>query len=238
MSRQYSNNYHLSSDNSYRPSSSNNYRPSSNNNYHPSSNNRTPYNNDYTPKYNNRDNRSSHHNTYNSRPNNNNNNFNSRPWKDSRGEQTDDCIAPKHTSQTTDCLQRWALATANFVQQGHHYKDIPIITRIQRRYASAETNPNAPFPRYSNMANDDDDEEKARDAKRRHSISPPPPGRSRSAVSVLRDSKRRKMGAAEGVVDLTGVDDEMVDTDHDYAESSEWSFPDSDTEITDIREMD
>lgn len=229
MSRRYSSNHHPLSDNSYRPARDNNYRPSSNNSYRPSGNNRNSHTNSYTPiNSNDRDNRNSHQNNYNSRSHNTH-------WKDAKDEKLDDLIAPKHTSQSIASLQRWAFATANFIQQGHHHKDLPVITRIERRYGNAETNPNAPFPRYSNFA-DDDEVEVEVNAKRRYSISPVATGREMSAVSVLRDSKRRRLGGDGEVVDLTGGDgDEEMD---DYAESSEWSFPDSDMEITDVRGVD
>jgi len=207
-----------------------------------SGNNRPSYQNSYTPNYNAHNDRPAHQ-TNHSSNNYNKKNVNRRPWKDweTLNHIADDQIAPKDTSHTISSLQRWAFATANLPQHGPHFKETQIVERVERRYASDGVNRNAPFPRYTNT---DDDETYSRDSmhgKRRHSISPPSLGRRMSGD--VRNSKRRRTrspspvrqraGAGSGVIDLTGENEEDA---YDYAQSSEWSFPDSDMEITGARE--
>ncbi|KAF2833426.1 hypothetical protein CC86DRAFT_451130 [Ophiobolus disseminans] len=212
--------------------------------YRPSGNNRTLYQNSYTPNYNTQHSRPAYHNNYNSRPHNNNSSNNRRPWKDwdTINHTADDQIAPEHSSQSVTDLQRWARATAELPQQGYHFKETSIIERIERRYASEDVNPNAPFPRYSNGVDEAEREPLSGDgvqSKRRRSLSPNSLARAMSgdasAVSVMRDAKRRRTDLAEQVIDLTG---EMDEDEVDYAESSEWSFPDSEMEVTGVENGD
>jgi hypothetical protein len=135
-----------------------------------------------------------------------------RPWKDQDtfNNLADNQIAPKDISHSADGLQRWALATAELLQEGHHINETQSVERIERRYASDVVNRNAPFPRYTNDMQEHREQGESRSsdtsstdlkhntvAKRGRSISPPSLGRlpsqDLSAISYMRDAKRRAL---------------------------------------------
>jgi hypothetical protein len=208
MSRNYSDRNH-----------SDTYRPSgSSNRFHPYQSHNNNHNSSYRP---------SHHSKNNKYHSNNR-----RPHKDraTQDAKLDDQIAPKSSSLTTSTLQKWAQATASFKRYAPRTNETQIIERIEARYGSFEGHDGAPVPRYSNFSEEEEDEEEEVFSMMNHGgkrgIGAMEEGREGcSAVAYVRDVKRRRM--EEGVVvDLTGDDEEDVD----YAESSEWSWPDGDEE--------
>jgi hypothetical protein len=193
--------------------------------------------NRFHPYQSHNNNHNSHHNS-SYRPSNNNKNKyhsnNRRPHKDraTQDAKLDDQIAPKSSSLTTSTLQKWAQATASFKRYAPRANETQIVERIETRYGSFEGHDGAPVPRYSNFEDEEEEEEEVFSMMNhggKRGIGAMEEGREGySAVAYVRDVKRRRMegGVGDGVVDLTGDDDEDVD----YAKSSEWSWPGGDEE--------
>jgi hypothetical protein len=192
--------------------------------------------NRFHPYQSHNNNHNSHHNS-SYRPSNNNNknkyhSNNRRPHKDRATQDTklDDQIAPKSSSLTTSTLQKWAQATASFKRYAPRANETQIVERIETRYGSFEGHDGAPVPRYSNFEDEEEEEEEVFSMMNhggKRGIGAMEEGREGcSAVAYVRDVKRRRMegGVGDGVVDLTGDDEEDVD----YAKSSEWSWPGGD----------
>jgi hypothetical protein len=195
------------------------YRPSgSSNRFHPYQSHNNNHNSSYRP---------SHH-SKNSKYHSNNR----RPHKDraTQDAKLDDQIAPKSSSLTTSTLQKWAHATASFKRYAPRANETQIIERIEARYGDFD----GPVPRYNNFEDEDEEEEEEEvvfsmmnGGGGKRGIGEMEEGREGcSAVAYVRDVKRRRMegGVGDGVVDLTGDDEEDVD----YAKSSEWSWPGGD----------
>jgi hypothetical protein len=204
-----------------------------------------PYANNWRPPH---DGRPRYQNTWGANQNNR------RPQKDwtEINNQADDLIAPPHAAISIQSLERWALATSSFLQQGHGRNEAPVIDRIQRRYDSSNGGRDASMPRYSNPNALNSKDEGTSHAelthggavKRSHSPSPPLLGRMQHhqqprTLEYMQSTKRRRtrspsparssnrQGARAGqvTIDLTEDVDDDDDDDYDYAQSSEWSFP-------------
>lgn len=176
---------------------------------------------------------------YNWTPANHNDNLRSqKDWNDINN-RLDDQIAPKHISDTTEDLQRWVTATADFPQQGHRYNEGQIIHRIDHRYGSTKQNPNEPFPRYSHLSIENDRERISEQTlllftKRRRSISPPLAGRvpaGLSAVAHLRESKRQRLNTTSSPRSVPHEDlasrnsPKELEEGHDYEQSERVELP-------------
>ena len=201
-----------------------------------------PYANNWRPPH---DNRPRYQNSWGA------NQDNRRPQKDwtEINNQADDLIAPPHAAISIQSLERWALATSDFLQWGHGRNEATVIDRIQRRYDSSDGGHDASMPRYSNPNASKSGDESTSHAelmyggavKRRHSPSPPLLGRvhqhqQHHTLEYMQSTKRRRtrspsparslnmQGARAGqvIIDMTEDAD-----DDDYAQSSEWSFPSS-----------
>lgn len=174
-------------------------------------------------------------------------------WKEEKDFIADDQIAPKHVAHSIHSLQEWARSTANFPHQGHGRREGEIIDRIQRRYLDPCANYNGDFPRYTNAhedpANVQDRHQSgsySRDSmhdsatKRRHSSSPPSIARAQqdgaSDAACIRPTKRRRTRSPSLVPSYRNgslaerMTIDLTEDDDDYAQSSEWSFPDSEPE--------
>jgi hypothetical protein len=191
-----------------------------------------PYTNNWRPPH---DDRPRYQSSWSMKPNSR------RPQKDwsEINNQADDQVAPRHAAVSIRSLERWALATSNFPQQGHRHNEAQIIDRIQQRYDSSNGNRDASMPQYSNPnALESVDEIPPSHelmhggaVKRRHSVSPPLSGRdqgstkrqrTRSPPPPARFSNKSASRAGQVTIDLTEDDND------DYAQSSEWSVPSGD----------
>jgi hypothetical protein len=210
---------------------SDNFRPSSNR-YHPYQNNSNSHSN-YRPTYHNNRGQSNYYSNNNN--NNNHNNHNRRSYQDRETfhAKLDDQIAPKDASRTTTTLQEWALTTANIPQFGPRSNETQTIERIELRYGTFDGHSDAPFPRYSNGVEEQSEaKNSSMDGKRLRDVSPPV-REGLSAMAYVRDVKRRRKddlvkGERGIVINLTGEGE--AEDKADYAQSSEWSWPGSNSE--------
>jgi hypothetical protein len=211
---------------------SDNFRPSSNR-YHPYQNNSNSHSN-YRPTYHNNRGQSNYY-SNNNNNNNNHNNHNRRSYQDRETfhAKLDDQIAPKDASRTTTTLQEWALTTANIPQFGPRSNETQTIERIELRYGTFDGHSDAPFPRYSNGVEEQSEaKNSSMDGKRLRDVSPPV-REGLSAMAYVRDVKRRRKddlvkGERGIVINLTGEGE--AEDKADYAQSSEWSWPGSNSE--------
>lgn len=137
-----------------------------------------------------------------------NNRYPPKDWT-AINNKADDQIAPKHASRSTDSLQRWALATADIKQQGYGKNERQIAERIESRYADGSVDWRDPWPRYGNAGQEE---------KRQ---------RPESLAEITEDGREAKrMRIVESDGNMRGEREGSLD----YAESSEWSFPESEGE--------
>jgi hypothetical protein len=179
-----------------------------------------------------------------------------RDWKEKKDIQADDQIAPKPVTRSTHSLAQWARLTADFPQQGCRANERQMMDRIQRRYEDPHAHRNGLFPRYTNapggpatLQDRHLSDSYSRDTlngsatKRPRSTSPPlsarRPQHEASTVAYVRSTKRRRTRSPSPApsyrkASLAGrMTIDLTEDDDNYAQSSEWSFPDSELEDRD-----
>jgi hypothetical protein len=166
-------------------------------------------------------------------------------WENKQ-QRADDQIAPSGVSRTIEDLQRWALMTANMPQQPTigskaRANEDEMRECIQRRYEDPSQQRTEPYQAESARASENDhvvidlteDAFPALPTKRRHS--PPLEENTESYVRSIKQRRLRSPSPMQSAYAATRAwayqtearNEKKMEEEHDYAESSEWSFPSS-----------